>query len=113
VAPTRCEICGGSSAFISAEALSSQLVLHGVRTLYFRTQRLGLMLWFVRQLDPRITARVAPVDVTLALGAESGPIVLWRTGNEAEGVHADFRIKAGSIAQFVKRFGFKLEEIKL
>jgi hypothetical protein len=110
VSPEACEICGGLACEPWAEKLSSQLLLNGVRKLYFRGQRVALLRWFSAQMDPRITIRVAPVDVNLSLGAEVGPVVLWRQGNEAQGTPAEIRIKAGSLAQFVKRLCYKLDE---
>ncbi len=110
VSPEACELCGGLSGGPWPEKLSSQLLLNGVRKLYFRGQRVALLRWFVGQMDPRIEIRVAPVDVDLSLGPNVGPVVLWRQGNEAQGTPADIRIKADSLAQFVKRLVYKLDE---
>jgi len=106
----RCEICGGGELVALGDHLSSHLLLAGIRKIYFRSQRLALLRWFSSTLDPRIEARVAPVDVQLQLGPEVGPIVLWRQGGEASEVEANFRIKAGSLGQMVKRLCYKLDQ---
>lgn len=110
VVEDRCEICGGGDLAALGEHLSSHLLLAGIRKIYFRSQRLALLRWFASTLDPRIEARVAPVDVKLQLGPEVGPIVLWRQGGEASEVEADFRIKADSLAQMVTRLCYKLDQ---
>ena len=106
-----CEICGGLEIEAWEKVLSEKLLLSGIRRVQFRSQRLALLRWFLGQLDRRIQGRLAPLDVDLQLDAEAGPVVIWRIGGEdTSELPADYRIKAGSIGQFVTRLGYKLDE---